>query len=84
MLDWANTVPNEGLIWYKAQFNKERVLVTSPKALADVLVNNSYDFIKPKQLAQTIGRILGIGILFAEGDEHKVSASNHSSFHRHT
>jgi len=65
-------VPNDGVIWYKAAFNSERVLVTNPKALAEVLVTNSYDFIKPKQLSQTIGRILGIGILFAEGDEHKV------------
>jgi len=48
------------------------VLITNPKALAEVLVTNSYDFIKPKSLSQTIGRILGIGILFAEGDEHKV------------
>jgi len=63
MREWINTVPNDGVIWYKAQFNTERVLITNPKALADVLVNNSYDFIKPKQLAQTIGRILGIGMV---------------------
>jgi len=62
MREWINTVPNDGVIWYKAQFNTERILITNPKALADVLVNNSYDFIKPKQLAQTIGRILGIGM----------------------
>lgn len=76
MREWLNTVPNDGIIYYKAQFNTERVLVASPKALADVLVNNSYDFVKPVQLAQTIGRILGIGILFAEGDEHKVLLTN--------
>jgi len=64
MREWINTVPNDGVIWYKAQFNTERILITNPKALADVLVNNSYDFIKPKQLAQTIGRILGIGMWF--------------------
>lgn len=68
-------VPNDGVIWYRGAFNGERVLVTSPKALAEVLVTNSYDFIKPKQLSETIGRILGIGILFAEGDEHKVRVS---------
>ena len=53
-------------------FNKERVLLTSPKALAEVLTTNSYDFVKPNLLKEGIGRILGMGILFAEGDEHKV------------
>ena len=53
-------------------FNRERVLLTSPKALAEVLTTNSYDFVKPDLLRAGIGQILGIGILFAEGDEHKV------------
>lgn len=46
--------------------------MTGPKALAEVLVHKNYDFIKPKALADGIGRLLGIGILLAEGDEHKV------------
>jgi hypothetical protein len=53
-------------------FNKERLLLTSPKALAEVLTTNSYDFVKPRLLREGIGQVLGIGILFAEGDEHKV------------
>ena len=32
----------------------------------------SYDFIKPKILRAGLGRILGIGLVVAEGDEHKV------------
>lgn len=69
---WINEIPNEGLIYYRFIFNAERVLVTSPKGLAEVLVHNNYDFVKPKQLVEGIGRILGIGVLLAEGDEHKV------------
>ena len=52
--------------------NRERLLLTSPKALAEVLTTNSYDYIKPRLLREGIGQVLGIGILFAEGDEHKV------------
>ncbi|KAF4548105.1 Cytochrome P450-like protein 56 [Elsinoe fawcettii] len=71
MRDWANEVPNDGLIRYLHWFNAERLLVTSPKALAEVLVTKNYDFIKPKLVREGLGRILGVGILLAEGDEHK-------------
>lgn len=47
-------------------------MVTGTKALAEVLVQKNYDFIKPKQFTQGIGQMLGIGVLLAEGEEHKV------------
>ena len=47
---------------------------TSPKALAEVLVQKNYEFIKPQRLRDGLGRLLGVGILLAEGDEHKVGA----------
>lgn len=53
-------------------FNMERLLPTSPKALGEVLTTKSYNFIKPKPFRAGLGRILGVGILLAEGDEHKV------------
>lgn len=69
---WTNEVPNDGLIYYNFLLNAERVMVTSPKGLAEVLVHKSYDFVKPRQFIQSLGQILGIGILMAEGEEHKV------------
>ncbi|KAL2351287.1 cytochrome P450 [Cryomyces antarcticus] len=69
--EWVEHVPNDGLIRYKFLFNKERVLLTSPKALGEVLVTKNYEFIKPPHLRSGLGRILGIGILLAEGEEHK-------------
>lgn len=69
--DWVDQVPNDGLIRYLGIFNSERVLVTSPKGLGEVLTTKSYDFHKPSLIRVGIGRILGIGILLAEGDEHK-------------
>lgn len=72
----ATTIPNDGLIRYRALGNQERVLITGAKALSEVLVTKNYDFIKPPTFRWGIGRILGIGILLAEGDEHKRQRKN--------
>ncbi len=48
--------------------------MTNPKALGEVLVQRNYDFIKPERLRNGLGRLLGVGILLAEGDEHKVQS----------
>ncbi|KAF1850192.1 cytochrome P450 [Cucurbitaria berberidis CBS 394.84] len=69
--DWIDTVPNDGVLYYRWLFNEPRVLVTNPKALGEVLVQRSYDFVKPERLRNGLGRLLGVGILLAEGDEHK-------------
>lgn len=71
---WINEVPNDGLIRYLNVFNEERLLITSPKALAEVLTTRNYDFVKPAMVRDGLGRLLGIGVLLAEGEEHRVSA----------
>lgn len=73
MLEWINTVPNNGLIRYMTLLNSERLFLTNAKGLAEVLVQKNYEFTKPSQLRKGLGRILGVGILLAEGDEHKVA-----------
>ena len=73
--DWIDNVPNDGIIYYRWLFNDPRVLVSNPKAMGEVLVTKSYDFIKPARLREGLGKLLGVGILLAEGDEHKVSRS---------
>lgn len=50
----------------------ERVVLTSPKALSELLVTKVYDFAKPTPVRQNLRRIVGDGILLAEGDEHRV------------
>ena len=74
-------VPNDGLIHYTAALNRPRVLLTSVDGLREVLSTKSYDFPKPKELVENVKRIIGNGVLFAEGDEHRVCASfsNHKS-----
>ena len=70
--DWIDTVENDGVIYYRWLFNEPRVMVTSPKALAEVLTQRSYEFVRPERFRKGLGRLLGIGTLVAEGDEHKV------------
>lgn len=73
---WVNEVPNdEGLILYSDFMNWERVAVVKPKALAEVLTTRSYDFIKPPHVGKGLGAIFGTGLIFSEGEKHKVSQS---------
>ncbi|KAK9418467.1 hypothetical protein SUNI508_07955 [Seiridium unicorne] len=71
MREWVRTVPNDGVIRYLGAFNGERLFVTGAKALAEVLVHRNYDFEKPPEIKAFLGRILGVGVLIAEGDQHK-------------
>ncbi|KAK4580129.1 hypothetical protein LTR86_000332 [Recurvomyces mirabilis] len=75
MREWVEKIPNDGLIKYSVWF-QERVLVTNPAALGEVLVTKNYEFVKPSHFRNGLGRILGIGILLAEGDEHKRQRKN--------
>ena len=58
--------------FFRHLFNRDRILVTSPKGLAEVLTTKSYDFVKPDMLRTGLIQILGEGILLAEGDVHKI------------
>lgn len=73
MFEWTKSVPNNGLLRYYVIGNMERVLVASPKALSELLVQNAYDFQKPELVRRGLGRVTGkSGILLVEGAEHKV------------
>ncbi|EGD95055.1 hypothetical protein TESG_02549 [Trichophyton tonsurans CBS 112818] len=73
---WTREVPNDGIIRYYFMLNRERLLVTSTKALADVLVNRAYDFTKTRALVASIGWVTGTGVILAEGDVHRVQRKN--------
>jgi cytochrome P450 len=62
---------NDGLIHWRSFLHADRLLVTSPAAIADVLVHNSYDFEKPPRSRSFLRIFLGDGLLVSEGDEHK-------------
>ncbi|KAI1124031.1 cytochrome P450 [Nemania abortiva] len=69
--DWIGQFRGS-LIRYRTIFNLERILVTSPEALAEVLTTKSYHFKKPNLVVTGLKRIAGDGILLAEGDHHKL------------
>lgn len=43
---------------------------------AEILVTKNYDFVKPKLFSEGLARLLGVGILLAEGDEHRAQRKN--------
>jgi len=47
------------------------LLVTNPKAIAEVLVTRAYDLQKPSALSELCRKFIGTGLITAEGDEHK-------------
>ncbi|QGA14014.1 hypothetical protein EYB26_001666 [Talaromyces marneffei] len=70
--EWKKTIPNPGLLRYYVVGNQERLVALSPKAIGDLLVNNSYDFIRPEIARVQLSKVTGEGLLVAEGDVHKV------------
>lgn len=66
-------MPNNGLIRYYVALSNERILVTTTRALSDVLSHNSNDFGKSNLSKFAIKRFTGNGLGFLEGNEHKVS-----------
>lgn len=65
-------VPNDGLIAYRSFLNDDRLLLTSPKAIADVLVRKPYHYEKLPEERSIIGRFLGDGLTIVEGKEHQL------------
>jgi cytochrome P450 len=64
-------VPNEGFIRIPTVFGINRLLLTSPGTLGEVLVHKSYDYEKPSELRHFLRLVLGDGMIVVEGDEHK-------------
>lgn len=71
-----NEIPNNGLIRYLGLLNSERLIVTSPKGLSELLTVKHYEFGKPHDFIVGLGKILGIGLFLAEGDNHKMQRKN--------
>ncbi|KAF1996211.1 cytochrome P450 3A4 [Amniculicola lignicola CBS 123094] len=71
ILNIMKTTANDGMIYFRGIFHEDRLILTGPAALADVLVHKSYDFEKPGWVRQFLVRFLGNGLLTSEGDEHK-------------
>lgn len=64
-------VPNDGLIHLRGFRNPDHLLITNPKALAEVLVTKPYAFQKGPRERALLRRVLGDGLIVVEGDLHK-------------
>jgi hypothetical protein len=61
---------NDGIILTRGFFHNDRLIVTNPAALADVLVHKVYDMEKPPWSRAFLRKFLGDGLLMTEGDEY--------------
>ncbi|KAH8688726.1 cytochrome P450 monooxygenase [Talaromyces proteolyticus] len=69
---WRETIPNDGLIRFYLVGGRERLLVTSAKALSEILVTKASHFVKPEFVRRRLYYVTGNGLLLAEGEEHSV------------
>jgi cytochrome P450 len=76
MLRWVKDIPNDGIIRFRGFFNADRLMLTGPKSLQEVLSQKSYDFEKPHPVRHFLGKILGDGLILVEGAEHKFQRKN--------
>ena len=76
---WQEEVPNDGIIRYFGIFNQERLLLTTPRAVRDVLKLKTYDFEKQKGQKTHLTPVLGRGLVLAEGQAHRLQRKQMSS-----
>ncbi|KAK1834270.1 cytochrome P450 [Podospora conica] len=70
-IEWGNTWSTTPFIRYLSLANEETLLINTPEAHKEVFQTHCYAFQKPDVLFRFIGEIIGRGLLFAEGAEHK-------------
>lgn len=66
-----DTVPNDGLLYWRSFFNQPIVVPTQHETLKTVLSDNTYDYEKPQNFVGILRRILGDGLILVEGSVHK-------------
>ncbi|GAA5869496.1 hypothetical protein JCM8547_001505 [Rhodosporidiobolus lusitaniae] len=60
-----------GAVKLQTVFGNDALIITDPAALQHVLVEKSYDYVKPKLTAASIGDLSGPGLVVLEGDSHR-------------
>lgn len=70
-LSWSRQWPTAPFIRYISFANTETLLVNSLRAHQEVLSTKCYSFVKPPFFARIVGEVTGMGLVFAEGEEHK-------------
>jgi cytochrome P450 len=71
LAEWAHEIPNQGFIKYHGVLNIQKVLLTDPSAIHDILAVKPYSYIKPPPISKIIRSLVGDGLIVAEGEAHK-------------
>ncbi|KAK0111459.1 hypothetical protein ONS95_001815 [Cadophora gregata] len=71
VLNWMETIPNDGLIRYLDVFNTEMVAVTTPRGAAEFLQVKADQYVKNPKIRRIMENILGNGLVVSEGMDHK-------------
>ncbi|CAO3652368.1 unnamed protein product [Cunninghamella blakesleeana] len=60
-----------GIVGFKGPWYENRILVTKPEYIKHILTSSEYGYIKPPKVADLLRRVIGNGVVSAEGDVHK-------------
>ena len=71
LLNWSQSIPNDGLIHLHLSVGTHALLLTDPESLADVLLHHAYDYEKPGFLRRHLRHALGEGLVVERGEAHK-------------
>ncbi|KAF2754942.1 cytochrome P450 [Pseudovirgaria hyperparasitica] len=81
LLKMSDTVPNKGLVRFHGFMESECLLLTSPEATQEVLVQKSYDWIKPPAAKKLLEWWFKTDLLFStEGARHREMKKNMTAF----
>ena len=69
--EWVNTIPNNGMLWFRGMLGAEYLIVAGAESLRDVLFIRAYDFEKTSAFRRYTRRFLASGLVVQEGEAHK-------------
>lgn len=72
LVEWALTIPNDGLISFRGALNQKKVLVCSIAGAKIVADSYSGTLVPQPGTIKFLQELLGNGLVSAWGDEHKV------------
>lgn len=67
---WMREIPNDGFIYYRSLLNQQRVILTRPEGLKEVMTR-TYEFVKPPPILGLAEKLLGLGLVLSERDQHR-------------
>jgi cytochrome P450 len=70
--EWMNSIPNDGLLFFRGVLGAEYLVVTGTQGLRDVLFSRAYDFEKTSAFRRYTRRFLAAGLVVQEGEAHKI------------